>query len=246
LDYVWRPKRKPAEVIGDFSSLSIPLGLVFELFPWIRPRSFSIASYAPRKEIVLLVALVRYKTIMKDERVGLCSQWMETLPLGSSVPLSVSKGTMPLGQLSADSPLVLMCAGTGLAPMLSIIERVKLMPVKPKVYLFFGCRKVGKDSFFLGELKNLEWLQVFCVGSRDGARGASKVYLQGILTSQYDLVSGLLLEPKSRWFLSGNSKLPGAVKKVLAGIIRDVYRLDGPEFIRQMALSGRFHTETWS
>jgi sulfite reductase alpha subunit-like flavoprotein len=245
MDYVWRPKRKPAEVISDFGSLSVPIEQVFNLFPWIRPRSFSIASYAPGQRIEIVAALVRYKTIMKEERFGLCSRWFEDLWPCAQVSIRVDRGTMR-PEIIPDGPVVLMCAGTGIAPMLSLIHKIALMPVKPLTYLFFGCRKKSADALFLQDLQKLDWLKVFCEGSRDGPKGAAKVYLPNILLQQSALLYPCLLHPQSQWLLSGNSKLPAGVKKALSEIINSSTTIDGQSFVKNLILSERFFSETWS
>ena len=42
--YCQRPRRTLAEVLFDFKSATIPLEYILDIFPIIRPRSFSIAS----------------------------------------------------------------------------------------------------------------------------------------------------------------------------------------------------------
>lgn len=245
MDYVWRPKRKPAEVITDFGSLLVPIEQVFNLFPWIKPRSFSIASYAPGRRIEVVAALVRYKTSMKVDRFGVCSRWFEELQPGTNVLIRVDRGTMR-PEISSETPMILMCSGTGLAPMLSIIQKTALLPVKPPVLLFFGCRKKEADALFLKDLQSLDWLRVFCEGSRDGPKGVAKVYLADILLQQSELVHSFLMHPNSQWFLSGNSKLPTSVKKALADIVNSRSQLEGESFVKNLVLSKRLFCETWS
>lgn len=245
MDYVWKPKRKPAEVISDFGSLAVPIEQLFNLFPWIKPRSFSIAAYAPGQRIEIVAALVRYKTVMKEERCGLCSRWFEDLQPGAQVSIRVDRGTMR-PEIIPNGPIVLMCAGTGIAPMLSLIQKIALMPVKPLTYLFFGCRKKSADALFLQDLQKLDWLRVFCEGSRDGPKGTAKLYLPDILLQQSALLHPFLLHPRSQWLLSGNSKLPAGVKMALSEIINSGTTIDGQSLVQNLVLSKRFFSETWS
>lgn len=247
LDYIWRPKRKPVEALADFQSIqAVPLEWILDLFPWIRPRSFSIASYAPGDHVDLAVALVRYRTVMAEERVGLCSRWLEELAPSAQLRLAINAGSMrPV--VDPEVPLILLCAGTGIAPMLSILDKIAMAPSKPPVYLFFGCRKRTGDALFIDDLiQKHAWLRVFCVGSRDGVKGVAKVYLPDILRKHADLVADLLLQPRSQWYLSGNSKLPAGVKKALGEIVAARLAVDGPEFVQRLVQSKRFHSETWS
>lgn len=237
LDYVWRPKRRPAEILRDFGSLKVPLDCLFDLFPWIKPRSFSIASYTPG-EIHIALAIVRFRTIMKTDRMGLCSTWLANLQQGSKVNMAVKKGSMRiLGD--ANSPLLLLCSGTGIAPMRSFIQQIALSPGR-KVCLVFGCRSLTKDALFLDELQvfvEAGWLQIIAYGSRDQAQ---KIYLQDLIRRNSETIQSFLLDPSCHVYLSGNSKLPAAVKKA----IKDICSWDDTEF--NQALRNRYHTETWS
>jgi sulfite reductase alpha subunit-like flavoprotein len=64
----------------------LPRNYIFDLFPPLRPREFSIASAAlvhPR-EVHLCVAIVDYKTKLKARRRGVCTSFLASLPIGTS------------------------------------------------------------------------------------------------------------------------------------------------------------------
>jgi hypothetical protein len=100
-DYCQRVKRTIWEVLSEFRSARIPREYVFDLFPPLRPREFSIASSIevssshhfssthsdPRqlhpREIHLCVAIVRYRTKLKIPRKGVCTSYLSGLQLGS-------------------------------------------------------------------------------------------------------------------------------------------------------------------
>ncbi len=245
LDYIWRPRRKPAEVLRDFTSVSnIPLDWVLDLFPWIKPRSFSIASYQPGKEIHLAAALVQYKTIMKEERRGLCSEWFKQMSIGTQLHMTVNKGSMHLPS-EPTAPIMFLCAGTGIAPMISMIEKLDLLPKKPLSLLFYGCRKVEHDALYIETLRSkYAWLQIRIAGSRDQPKGTAKVYLQDIILANSRKIAEIL--PTAYIYLSGNSKLPGSVKKALASITSQHLSFEGDVFIKHLVSTKRFQSETWS
>lgn len=234
IDYVWRPKRRPVDVLLDFESLKIPLEQVFDLFPWIKPRSFSIASWIPG-EVHVALAVAEFRTIMKKRRLGLCSNWLSKMEVGKTVPMEVKPGSMHLPD--DNSPIVLMCAGTGIAPMRAFLHKIS-QTNKRKTLLFFGCRNSSKDALFMEELSEFSaegWLEIFIAGSREQAQ---KVYLADILLQHANILRPYLNDPSCHFYLSGNSKLPSSVKSALSSII-------GTDS-RDFSLRKRFHSETWS
>lgn len=69
--------------------------MLFEILTPIKPRDFSIASsYAKyRNEIHILVAVVKYKTKLVKERLGLCSNYLADLKIGDRISVWLKKGS---------------------------------------------------------------------------------------------------------------------------------------------------------
>ena len=98
--YCHRPRRTAIEVLQDFplTTARLPFDYVFDLFPTIRARSFSIASspIVHPNRIQLLVAVVRYKTIISIPRDGLCSNYLAGLQPGDHIVMRVSSSSFNL------------------------------------------------------------------------------------------------------------------------------------------------------
>lgn len=96
-NYCNRPRRNITEILRDFPHAveNITIDMMFEIFSPIKPRAFSIASscLAHKNEVHILVAVVKYKTKLKKERLGLCSNWLAGLKAGSNVPVWIKKGS---------------------------------------------------------------------------------------------------------------------------------------------------------
>jgi sulfite reductase alpha subunit-like flavoprotein len=82
--YAHKTKRTIFEVLQDFSSVKIPLKYLPDLIPAMRPRQFSISSCKQTHgdSIQLTVAVVEYKTSLKELRHGVCTYWMKDLQPG--------------------------------------------------------------------------------------------------------------------------------------------------------------------
>lgn len=180
-DYVTRPRRTILEVLHDFrgSTACLDLATVFELFEPIKPRSFSIASCRQSGRLDLLVAVVEYRTKLKAERLGLCSNWLRQLCVGAAVRAVIKAGTI---RLPADrqTPIVMVGPGTGLALFRSILQEREMTTAgngeqqigdaAAKLALFFGCRNELADFHCETELRTWQasgMLLLFTAFSRD-------------------------------------------------------------------------------
>lgn len=147
--YVNRPRRTILEVLQDFhkSTSQLTLQMLFEIFQFIKSRSFSIASCPEHGTLDLLVAIVDYKTMLAKRRKGLCSNWLKSLQVGDTVRAVIKKGTFKFPS-DASTPMVMVGPGTGLAPFRSLLlhkyYHLKNSDSKTSIdfqyTLFFGCR----------------------------------------------------------------------------------------------------------
>lgn len=148
--YANRPRRTILEVLRDFhkSTSKLNIELLFEIFPFIKTRSFSIASCPEYGKLELLVAVVEYKTMMSKLRKGLCSNWLKQLKCGDEIQAVIKRGTfkIPNDAQTTSIPLVMVGPGTGLAPFRSLLlQRLCRHKDQSNVpnyscTLFFGCR----------------------------------------------------------------------------------------------------------
>ncbi|CAG2162563.1 unnamed protein product [Oppiella nova] len=254
-EYCNRPKRNILEVLTDFphTTARITFQYLFDLIPAINPRYFSIASSMNvyPNELHLLVAVVHYKTRLKDPRLGLCSNWLANqLPSkNSNVPIYIKKGTFRLAPDSA--PIIMIGPGTGVAPFRAFIGDRALKKISNN-FLFFGCRYRKSDFYFEEEWKRFNengFLDFFSAFSRDSDQ---KVYVQNILWQQKDLVFELIHHKNALVYVSGNAKqMPKQVRETICDIFKD--RMGGqPDsketelLVNRLELRGRIQYECWS
>lgn len=183
-DYTTRPRRSILEVLQEFHTVKIPFKWLADIFPIIKGRQFSIASGGSLKydkdgngRIELLVAIVKYRTVIKRIREGLCTRYLASLTPGAKLEVLFCEGSI---SHAAGRPALMIGPGTGVAPLRSMIyERViarssKSDPLSQSTavdtFLFFGGRNRQADFFFelewqsLSEQMGLEVLPAF---SRD-------------------------------------------------------------------------------
>lgn len=247
-DYANRPRRSILETITEFDSLKIPIEYILDVFPVLRPRLFSIASPIDKQEIELAVAIVKYKTIIRRIRRGVCTRYIESLKKGDFVPFSIhsnglyhAKSYLSNTKVPGGNPLILMATGTGVAPVISIAKTLLQDTVKrtQPIWLFFGCRNYEKDFHFKEDWEQLvkeygDLLKVHVAFSRDteipkdqSITAAVGVHMQALLYSHKQELSKMLKnddedQPESVLYLCGASgKMPREVRITLTTILQE-------------------------
>ncbi|KAK4685770.1 hypothetical protein P7C73_g4378, partial [Tremellales sp. Uapishka_1] len=233
--YATRPSRSILETLADFRQTKIPLSHILEILPPLRRRQFSIASSssAHAGKVQLLIALVEYKTILKIPRRGLCSSWLDDLPLGGRVPIKISAPTLFLPKNPA-TPVILVGPGTGVAPMRAFIEeRVRQGAAKHYYYSseWEQYRKLG--------------VRIRVAASRDQEE---KVYVQDLMREDKELVRDWVVGQHGSLFISGSSNaMPKEVRGALADcLVCDQRDREAAEaYVEEMFESGRGGEESW-
>ncbi|KAI9793689.1 MAG: NAPDH-dependent diflavin reductase [Peltula sp. TS41687] len=281
-DYTTRPRRSILEVLHDFRSVKIPWSWVGSVIPVLKGRQFSIASGGSLKRtsiepgglgrFELLVAIVKYRTVIKKVRQGVCSRYLSSLPKGTKLNVLLRKGGLNTAKTEARRPVIMVAPGTGVAPMRSLVyERLSwkeeeeghhqdsknihtngLGPSVPGIgdnVLFFGCRNKESDFFFREEweeLKSRLGLQVYTAFSRDQKK---KVYVQDVIREQAEVVYRLLHDRSGIVYICGSSgKMPQAVREALIEVFQSqgaVEREDAEKQLLAMEKEGRYKQETW-
>lgn len=241
-NYANRPRRSLLETIMEFDkNLRIPISYVFDLIPKIKPRYFSIASKPSESTFELVIGVVEYKTMLRRIRRGLCSTWIKGLVPGDEVIFSIDHTKI---KFEEKVPLILICAGTGIAPMRSVIQ--DKITNDQSIHLFYGCRYKEKDFLFEQEWEEYKsgGLKLYPTFSRQ-----DKVkYVQDKLFEEREVVSKLILEENAGIFVCGSAgSMPKQVKLTLIEITRNG-KMDtdqATEYIAEMEENGRYIEDVW-
>jgi len=163
------------DILVSNPSLKISLGTFINMLPTMRVRQYSISS-SPlwnASHCTLTVSVVSEPAISGtgDQFLGVASNFLAKLKPGDLVQVAVRPSANAF-TLPADPsvPLVLFCAGSGLAPMRGFIQEraTQIQSGRKdvgKVLLFYGCRDPEEDYMYSdAELK--EWGQVGAVDVR--------------------------------------------------------------------------------
>jgi cytochrome P450/NADPH-cytochrome P450 reductase len=148
------------DLLEAYPSCQLSFAELLEMLPAMRVRQYSIAS-SPRRDprrcslTVAVVDSAAWSGIGQFR--GTCSSYLAGLKPGDSIAVAVRAPRLPFHPPAAnDAPIIMVCAGTGLAPFRGFLEERALRraagePAGPAL-LFFGCNHAEVDFLYREEL----------------------------------------------------------------------------------------------
>ena len=124
-----------SDFIKEFDSLQLSLQDLAEIFPTIAPRYYTCASSNNKKNntIELIITLVSWKGPKNDLRYGLTSNFFNDLFKSKSflekdefVNISLKESAFSL-PLILSTPMLMMCTGSGIAPLFHFWKKLNLI-----------------------------------------------------------------------------------------------------------------------
>ncbi|KAI5310424.1 NAPDH-dependent diflavin reductase, partial [Ascosphaera atra] len=273
-DYTTRPRRSILEILQEFDSVKLPWQHVLSVLPLLRSRQFSIASGGCQKTIdggsnanfELLIAIVKYQTIIRKTREGVCTRYVASLPTGSTLKVQLERGVgLNISTKQLIQPSLLVGPGTGVAPLramlwekLAMVEAYRarhgqdaIVPIGPTV-LFFGGRGRENDYFYEKEWEELRKQLDFTVVTAFSRDQRQKIYVQDRIRENAETVGRLILEQMGTVYVCGSSgKMPQAVREALLDCLEKhegedaLDRKAAEEYLERMEREGRYRQETW-
>jgi benzoyl-CoA 2,3-dioxygenase component A len=178
---------------------------------------------------------------------GVASNYLCDLQKGDTVQVTGPFGAHYLMPNHAGSNIVMICTGTGAAPMRGMTEyRRRLLaqgtPVDGKLMLFFGARRPGELPYF-GPLRKLpsSFIDIHLAFSR--ADDEPKTYVQDKLRAAAAGVADVL-KGDTYFYVCGVKGMEAGVMDALREIAEGA-GIDWPVLHAQMLAEGRFHVETY-
>ena len=184
---------------------------------------------------------------------GVASNYVCDLKKGDEVRVIGPFGTSFLMPNHPGSNLIMICTGTGSAPMRAMTERRRRrvdLKEGGKLMLFFGAR-TQKELPYFGPLMNLskDFIDINFAFSREGASAtgdgrAEKRYVQHALRERAPDVVSLLKDVNTYVYVCGLKGMEAGVLSAIQDICA-VHALDWPALHIEMKKTGRLHFETY-
>lgn len=181
-------------------------------------------------------------TVKRDEQ-GVCSNYLCNLAKGDTVELTGPFGATFLLPEDANTKLLMICTGTGSAPMRAFTMRRErtLGDRSGGMTLFFGARTPQALPYF-GPLKKLPetLLDTHLVYSRS----ESKEYVQDRIRKESEKIKALLQDSGTHVYVCGLKGMEAGLEEVFTDLAKEINH-DWQELRDQWRNEGRYHVETY-
>lgn len=218
------------DLLERFPSCDLPIAEFVSALPPMRARQYSISSSPldnPR-QVTLTVAVVNEPAHSgKGHFKGVASTTLAATQPGQRLPVAVRPSDVHFHPpASIDTPIVMVCAGTGIAPFRGFIQQRALQATagqKPApALLFFGCSHPQVDDLYRAELDAWEAAGIVRVHrAYSSAADGSPRYVQDRLWLERAEV-GELFRLGAHVYVCGDGKrMAPAVRETFVAILRE-------------------------
>jgi benzoyl-CoA 2,3-dioxygenase component A len=214
------------------------------------PRQYSVASPrdGERPGYNNVALTVKRVTVDRDGRPmrGVCSNYLCDLAKGERVQVIGPFGNTFLMPNHPGANLLMICTGTGSAPMRAMTERRRRrrhLGEGGRLMLFFGARSERELPYF-GPLMSLppDFMDINLAYSR--TPGAAKRYVQDAMRERSGDVAALLAQDDTFVYVCGLKGMEAGVLEALEHAAT-AQGLEWPALRRRLKSQGRLHFETY-
>jgi benzoyl-CoA 2,3-epoxidase subunit A len=216
------------------------------------PRQYSVASPRNGERPGYNNVSLTVKRVLEDHHGrpvrGVASNYLCDLKVGDAIEATGPFGVSFLMPNHPKSAIVMICTGTGSAPMRAMTEwRRRLRKAGKfdggKLMLFFGARTREELPYF-GPLGNLpkDFIDINFAFSR--AAGEPKRYVQDAMRQRAGDLASLIADPDAYFYVCGLKAMEEGVVKALRDIAIEA-GLDWQTHRQALKREGRLHLETY-
>jgi sulfite reductase (NADPH) flavoprotein alpha-component len=215
----------------------------------LAPRYYSVASSQKlvEEEAHLTIARLAYKSAGR-ERVGVASGMAaDRRKTGGSLDVFVKANPHFRLPKDAATPVVMIGAGTGIAPYRGFLQEREALGVTGKSWLVFGHRHFLYD--FLYQLEIQAWLESGVLGRLDLASSRDqpeKRYVQHVLWDQRDALRAQLAEGATLYLCGDAKHMARDLDAVLMRILADGKDArEGQAALDALVTAGRYKKDVY-
>ncbi|PWG61064.1 assimilatory sulfite reductase (NADPH) flavoprotein subunit [Sediminicurvatus halobius] len=247
----WLEGRHVIDVVSEYPVAGLDAATLLGMLRRLQPREYSIASShaASPGEVHLTVAAVRYESHGRA-REGVASTYLADIAEpGATVPVYVRPNKHFRLPDSAETPIIMIGPGTGVAPFRAFLQEREEQGIDGGSWLFFGNPHHRTD--FLYQTEWQRWLKDGVLERMDVAfsrDGAEKVYVQDRLRERGAEV-WRWLEAGAHVYVCGDAeRMAPDVHQALQAIARDHGGLDDEaahDYLRELQRGKRYQRDVY-
>ncbi|EMD34553.1 hypothetical protein CERSUDRAFT_75518 [Gelatoporia subvermispora B] len=225
------------DLLEEYPDIKLPLNTFLSMLPSMRIRQYSISSsplWNPQ-HATLTVSVIESPALSgkTEPFLGVASNYLAGLRSGDKVQLAVRASNAKFHPPPDPTvPLVMFCAGSGLAPMRGFLQERAMQKEAgrevAKSLLFFGCRSPNED-FLYSESDIKAWIGLGVVDVRPAFSRLSQssveckyvqdIYLSRAWQDRADIKAAY--DAGCKFYVCGSGKVATGVKAVLIALIKE-------------------------
>ncbi|MGY1704565.1 bifunctional cytochrome P450/NADPH--P450 reductase [Geodermatophilus sp. SYSU D00697] len=228
-EQVHAPNRSVIDLLEAHPACALPFEEYLDLLPPLRPRFYSISSSPlTSPDVCSITAGVVHGPARSGGGTftGVASGHLAQLPVNGTVFVFVREPTIPFRPPEPQVPMLMVAAGTGLAPFRGFLQeraaqRDQGAPVARSL-LVFGCREPGSDLLYADELLDFQrrgLVRVENAFSRDDGRPCR--YVQDAVLDCADEVWDLLQQGAVVLVCGNAATIAPGVRSALVRVFRE-------------------------
>ncbi|KAI1411629.1 bifunctional P-450:NADPH-P450 reductase [Hypoxylon sp. FL1857] len=217
------------DLLETYPSIDLPLGLFLAMLPPMRIRQYSISSSPLEDPSIVSITFSLVSGRAKSGHggyIGVASSYLDALEADDRLRVSVrpSHAAFHLPPAPEQTPLILVAAGTGIAPFRGFIQERAAMirsgrKLAPAV-LYHGCREPARDDLYADEFQGWEKagaVRILRAFSRTPEQSGGCRYVQGILwADRHHFLE--LWRQGAQLYVCGSRKVDQGVEEVVKSI----------------------------
>jgi cytochrome P450/NADPH-cytochrome P450 reductase len=240
------------DLLEMWPSCEVSLAAFLEMLPAMRVRQYSISSSPrdnPTRCSVTIAVVDAPAWSGRGRFYGTCSSYLARLRVNEQVAVAIRTPNAPFHPPASNAtPIVMICAGTGLAPFRGFVQERALRhergePAGPAL-LFYGCDHPDVDFLYRDELTRWE---------RDGVVTLLPAYFrkpEGDITfvqhrvwQERDRIRELYMKGATFYLCGDGQRMAPAVRKTLEKIYQETVDCsdeDAAKWLLEMEHQGRY------
>jgi len=226
-------RRSPLDILEEYPTTALPLGDYLAMLPPMRIRQYSISSSPLADPTIATLTWAVLDTPAASSSgkrfLGVASNYLSSIEEGDRIHVAVkpSHGQFHPPADIENTPIIMFCAGTGLAPFRGFIqERAMQLAAGRKLapaHLFIGCHHPDRDQLFKDEL--LQWeadgvVKLYYAFSRNPESSKGCKYVQHRLYEERGEMKSVFNDG-AQLYVCGNAEVGEGVKECVCRIYRE-------------------------